>query len=132
MQLAIDREHLVERYSMSNREFLCLDGEIVILKLPSKILRSDHGRRETTKSILVRDVKGRSNVYRGMFVPSIQGGQLHISKGDLGGVVDPADIYWSRKGDDGRKNASMVDLSKCFIVSMRRPGTNRAYVPCLA
>ena len=130
MQLAVDRDHLVERYTMGSWEFLCLDSEIVILKLPSEILRSDHGRRETTKSILVRDVESRCIVYCGTFVASIQGGHLHISKGNLCGAIDPADVYWSREGDDCREYAGMGDLTK--HVSMRRRKPDRVYVRCLA
>lgn len=68
---------------MGSWKFLCLNSEIVILELPSEILRSDHCRGETTKSILVRDVEGRCIVYGGTFVASIQCGQLHITKGNF-------------------------------------------------
>jgi hypothetical protein len=129
MQLAVDREHLVERYTVGSWEFLCLDSEIVILKLPSEILRSDHGRRETTKSILVCDVESRCIVYRGTFVASIQGGHLHIAKGNLCGAIDPADVYWSREGDDCRKYPGMGDLMK--HVNMRRPRPGLRTVPCM-
>lgn len=119
MQLAVDRDQLVERYTMGSWELLCLDSEIVILELPSEILRSDHGRREPTKSILVCDVKSRRIVYRGTFVASIQGGQLHISKGNLCGTIDPADVYWRWEGDDCRKYAGMSDLMKHVIVGCK-------------
>lgn len=118
MEPTVDRDQLVEGYTMSGWEFLCLDREIVILKLPSEILRSDHGRGETTKSILVYDVESGCIVYRGTFVAGIQSGQLHISKGNLCGAVDPTDVYRGREGDDCRKYAGMGDLTK--QVSIRR------------
>lgn len=126
MELTVDREHLVEGYTMSSWELFCLDREIVILKLPSEILRSDHGRRETTKSILVSDVEGGCIVYRGTFVASIQSGQLHISKGNFCGAVDPTDVYRGREGDDCRKYAGMGGLTK--RVSVRRVRLDWVYV----
>lgn len=130
MGLTVDRDHLVEGYTMSSWEFLCLDGEIVILQLPSEILRSDHGRRETTKSILVCDVEGGCIVYRGVIVASIQSGQLHITKGNLCRTVDPTDVYGSRERNDCRKDAGMGDLTK--RISVRREVEFCSHtVPCM-
>ena len=105
---------------MGNREFLRLDGEVVIFELPSEILRSDHGRGETTESVLIRDVESGGVVYRGTLVGSIKGGQLHISNGNLCGPIDPADVYRTWEGDDCRKYAGVGDLMKRVTVNMRR------------
>ena len=123
---------------MGSWEFLCLDREIVILQLPGEILRRDHGRRKTAKSILVDDVESCCIVYRGTFVVGIQGGQLHISKGNLCGTINPADVYRSRERDDCRKYAGMGDLMKhvaCQHIHICADGSRKSnwvYVRCLA